>query len=49
MPWRLFAFLSVLASLFRIGDAFRAAGYTPDQLNAYTTIVEKRIAELNQL
>jgi len=30
-------------------DAFRAAGYTPDQLNAYTTIVEKRIAELNQL
>jgi len=33
----------------QIRDAFRAAGYTPDQVNAYALVVEKRIAELKQL
>jgi hypothetical protein len=33
----------------QIRDAFRAAGYTPDQVNAYASVVEKRIAELNRL
>jgi len=33
----------------QIRDAFRAAGYTPDQVNAYAAVVEGRIAELNRL
>jgi hypothetical protein len=33
----------------QIRDAFRAAGYTPDQVNAYATVVEERIAELKKL
>jgi hypothetical protein len=33
----------------QICDAFRAAGYTPDQVNAYAAVVEGRIAELNRL
>ena len=33
----------------QIRDAFRAAGYTPDQVNAYATVVEKRIAEVHRL
>lgn len=33
----------------QIRDAFRAAGYTPDQVNAYALVFEKRIAELKQL
>jgi len=33
----------------QIRDAFRAAGYTPDQVNAYAAVVEKRIAELDRL
>jgi hypothetical protein len=34
---------------YQTRDALRAAGDTPGQVNAYATIVEKRIAELNQL
>ena len=33
----------------QIRDTFRAAGYAPDQVNAYVAVVEKRTAELNQL
>jgi hypothetical protein len=33
----------------QIRDAFRAAGYTPDQVNAFATVVEERIAELKKL
>jgi hypothetical protein len=33
----------------QIQSAFRAAGYTPEQVNAFATEVEKRISELNQL
>ena len=33
----------------QIRDAFRAAGYTPDQVNAYAAVVGKRIVELKQL
>lgn len=33
----------------QIRDTFRATGYEPDQVNAYDAVVEKRIAELNQL
>jgi hypothetical protein len=33
----------------QIRDAFAAAGYAPDQVNAYATVVEKRIAELGRL
>ena len=33
----------------QIRDAFRAAGYTSDQVNAYAAVVEGRIAELNRL
>lgn len=33
----------------QIGDAFRAAGYSPEVVNAYTGLVESRIAELNRL
>lgn len=42
---------SLLAQLSpdQIRDAFRAAGYTPDQVNAYAAVVEGRIAELKKL
>lgn len=33
----------------QIADAFRAAGYRPEQIDAYTKAVEKRITELNEL
>jgi hypothetical protein len=33
----------------QIRDAFRCAGYTPEQVEAYAKAVEKRIAELNAL
>jgi hypothetical protein len=42
---------SLLAQLSpnQIRDAFRAAGYASDQVNAYAAVVEGRIAELNRL
>lgn len=42
---------SLLAQLSReqIRDAFRAAGYRPEQVEAYTDVVEARIAQLNKL
>ncbi len=42
---------SLLAQLSpdQIGDAFRAAGYTPEQVEAYTQAVVSRIRELNSL
>ena len=33
----------------QIRDAFRAAGYSPEQVEAYASTVEARIAELQQL
>jgi hypothetical protein len=33
----------------QIRDAFRSAGYSPNQVEGYATIVEKRIAELKTL
>jgi hypothetical protein len=33
----------------QIRDAFRAAGYSPDEINGYAAVVEGRIAELNDL
>lgn len=33
----------------QIHDCFRAAGYSPEQIDAYTKIVQERIAELNAL
>ena len=41
----------VLARLSRhqIADAFRAAGYSPSEVNGFTTVVERRIAELRRL
>ena len=41
----------LLAQLSReqIRDAFRAAGYAPEQVEAFAGIIESRIAELNQL
>jgi hypothetical protein len=33
----------------QIGDAFRAAGYSPDQVKGFTKVVEARIGELNEL
>jgi hypothetical protein len=33
----------------QIRDAFRAGGYTQEQIEAYTAVVQKRIAELNEL
>jgi hypothetical protein len=33
----------------QIRDAFRAAGYTPNQVDAYAKVVQNRIAALNQL
>lgn len=36
-------------SASQIRDAFRAAGYTAEQIDAYSRVVESRIAELNEL
>jgi len=33
----------------QIRDAFRAAGYPPEQVEGFATVVERRIAELNSL
>lgn len=33
----------------QIHDAFRAAGYTPEQVNAFSKVVQDRIMQLNQL
>lgn len=33
----------------QIKSAFRAAGYSPEDIDAFSAVVEKRIAELNQL
>jgi hypothetical protein len=33
----------------QIRDAFRAAGYQPNDVDGFTKLVEKRIAVLNQL
>jgi hypothetical protein len=33
----------------QIRDAFRAAGYTPDPVNAQATVVEKRMVERSRL
>lgn len=33
----------------QIRDAFRAGGYTPEQVEAFATVVQNRIAELNRL
>jgi hypothetical protein len=33
----------------QIHDAFRAAGYTPEQVDAYTDVVQRRIGELSEL
>jgi hypothetical protein len=33
----------------QIRDAFRAAGYSPDQVEGFTKVVEARIGELNEL
>jgi hypothetical protein len=33
----------------QIRDAFRAAGYTPDQVEGFSKVVEARIGELNEL
>ena len=38
-----------LLSVDQIHDSFRAAGYTPEQVDAYTKAVQTRIAELNAL
>ncbi|MGC2422104.1 MAG: hypothetical protein WA405_10715 [Candidatus Acidiferrales bacterium] len=38
-----------LLSEDQIHDCFRAAGYSPEQIDAYTKIVQERIAELNAL
>jgi len=42
---------SLLAQLSpeQIRDAFRAGGYSPDQIDAFAAVVKKRIAELNEL
>jgi hypothetical protein len=33
----------------QIRDAFRTAGYSPDEVEGYTRVIQKRIAELNAL
>lgn len=33
----------------QVRDAFRAAGYPPEQVDAFTTVVEQRIAQLSDL
>jgi len=42
---------SLLAQLSpeQIRDAFRAAGYSPEQVEAYANAVEARIAQLTKL
>ena len=42
---------SLLAQLTpeQIHDAFRAGGYSPDKIEAYSAVLQKRIAELNEL
>ena len=42
---------SLLAKLrpSQIEDAFRAAGYSQNDIDAYSAVVEKRIAQLNAL
>jgi hypothetical protein len=32
----------------QIRDAFRAAGYSAEQIDGFSSVVEQRIAELNQ-
>jgi hypothetical protein len=36
-------------SLNQVRDAFRAAGYSPEETNGFATVVERRIAELQKL
>jgi hypothetical protein len=36
-------------SLTQIQDAFRAAGYSPDEIQGFSTIVEQRIRELQAM
>jgi hypothetical protein len=36
-------------SASQIHDAFRAAGYTPEEANTFTNVIQKRIVELNAL
>jgi hypothetical protein len=38
-----------LLSREQISDCFRAAGFTPEEVDVYTKIVQKRIAQLNSL
>jgi len=33
----------------QIRDAFRAGGYTPDEVEGFSKVVEGRIAQLNKL
>jgi hypothetical protein len=33
----------------QIRDAFRTAGYTPEEVEGFATVVERRVAELNDL
>jgi hypothetical protein len=33
----------------QIRDAFKAAGYSPEDINGFTAALESRIAQLNQL
>jgi len=33
----------------QIRDAFRAGGYSPEEVEGFARVVESRIAELNQL
>jgi len=33
----------------QIRDAFRSAGYPPEQVESFSAVIEKRIAELNKL
>ncbi len=41
--------LLALLSRDQIRDAFRAAGYTSDEVEGFTQVVLKRIAALNEL
>jgi hypothetical protein len=38
-----------LLSVDQIHDCFRAAGYTPEEMDGYTKTVQERIAALNAL
>jgi len=33
----------------QIGDCFRAAGFSPEEIDGYTKVVQQRIAALNAL